>query len=149
VSKQQLSQTAGCVWGIVGIFLVYRGMGLYQLAAQEQNSSQEAIIISVVLGIALGIIKGKFVLSKTARWNRDRIDQLTPPLKIHQVFAGPFYGFIAGMMMLGFILRTYNSFFGGYIVVATIYCGIGMALLAASTIYWKKTVPHPLKKSLN
>jgi hypothetical protein len=53
------------------------------------------------------------------------------------------------MMMLGFILRTYNSFFGGYIVVATIYCGIGMALLAASTIYWKKTVPHPLKKSLN
>ncbi len=137
---------AGCVWGIVGFFLIYRGSGLYQLAVQEQNSSREAIIISVVLGIAIGIIKGKFVLSKTARRNRDRIDQLAPPLKIHQVFAGPFYGFIAGMMMLGFLLRTYNSYLGRYIVVATIYCGIGMALLAASIVYWKNNQSAPTEE---
>jgi hypothetical protein len=50
------------------------------------------------------------------------------------------------MMILGFILRTYNSFFGGYIVVATIYCGIGMALLAASTIYWKNNRSAPAEE---
>lgn len=141
MNKQQLLQTAGCVWGIVGFFLIYRGSNLYQLAAQEQNSSQEAIITSLIIGVALGILKGKFVMSKTARRNRDRINQLVPPLKIHQVFAGSFYGFIAGMMLLGFLLRTFNSYLGGYIVVAAIYCGIGMALLAGSIVYWKNNHP--------
>ena len=147
MNKQQLSQTAGCVWGLVGLFLIYRGTGLYQLAAQEQNSSQEAIIISGIIGVVVGVIKGKFVLSKTAQRNRGRINQLAPPLKVHQVFSGPFYGLIAGMMLLGFLLRTYNTFLGGYIVVATIYCGIGMALLAASIIYWKNNPSAPAEET--
>jgi len=138
VSRQLLTQIAGFIWIAVGLFLIYRGSGLYHLAAQEQNSSQETIIISLILGIVLGIIKGRFVLSKTALRNRNRINQLIPPLRIHQVFSGPFYGLIAGMMLLGFLLREFNAYVGGYIVVAAIYCGIGMALIAASSVYWKK-----------
>ena len=138
MNKQRLIQVAGLIWIIVGGFLIYRGSGLYNLAVTEQNTSKETIVISLILGIVLGIIKGKFVLSKTARRNRDRINQLTPPLKIHNIFSGPFYGFIAGMMLLGFLLREFNAYVGGYIVVAAIYCGIGMALIAASSVYWKK-----------
>ena len=138
MSRQLLAKIAGLTWVMVGLFLIYRGSGLYQLAIQEQNSSQETIIISLTLGIVLGIIKGKFVLSKTALQNRNRINRLIPPLNIHQVFSGPFYGFIAGMMLLGFLLREFNAYVGGYIVVAAIYCGIGMALIAASSVYWKK-----------
>ena len=137
MSKQRLIQVAGLIWIIVGIFLIYRGSGLYNLAVTEQNTSKETIIISLILGIVLGIIKGKFVLSKTARRNRDRINQLTPPLKIHNIFSGSFYGFIAGMMALGFLLRSFNTYLGGYVVVAAIYCGIGMALIAASYAYWR------------
>jgi len=136
VSKQRLTQIAGFIWIIVGLFLLYRGSGLYQLATQEQSSSQETIIISLILGVILGIIKGKFVLSKTALRNCNRINQLIPPIKIHHVFSGPFYGFIVGMMGLGFLLREFNGYLGGYVVVAGIYCGIGMALIAASRVYW-------------
>ena len=138
MSRQLLTQIAGFIWVAVGLFLIYRGSGLYQLAIQEQNSNQETIIISLTLGIVLGIIKGKFVLSKTALRNRNRINQLIPPLKFYNVFSGSFYGFIAGMMLLGFLLREFNSYLGGYVVVAGIHCGIGMALIVASRVYWKK-----------
>ena len=143
MNKQQLTQVAGVIWIIVGVFLIYRGSSLYNLAITEQNTSKETIIISLFLGIVLGIIKGKFVISKTARRNCDRINRLTPPLKIHNIFSGPFYGFIAGMMALGFLLRAFNTHIGGYVVVAAIYCGIGMALIAASYVYWKDDYPKP------
>ena len=146
MNKQRLIQVAGLIWIIVGVFLIYRGSGLYNLAVTEQNTSKEAIVISLILGIVLGIIKGKFVLSKTARRNRDRINQLTPPLKIHNIFSGPFYGFIVGMMALGFLLRTFNTYLGGYVVVAAIYCGVGMALIAASYVYWKNDRPTPVEE---
>ena len=137
MDKQRLLQIAGLIWIIVGLFLIYRGSGLYNLAVIEQNTSKETLIISVILGVVIGILKGKFVLSKTALRNRNRINQLVPPLSIHHVFSGSFYGLIAGMMILGFLLREFNAYLGGYVVVASIYCGIGMALIAASSVYWK------------
>ena len=141
MGKQRLAQVAGLIWVIVGFFLIYRGSGLYNLAVIEQNSSKEALIISVILGVVMGTLKGKFVLSKTALRNRNRINQLVPPLSIHQIFSGAFYGLIAGMMILGFLMRQFNAYLGGYVVVASIYCGIGMALIAASSVYWKNDQP--------
>ena len=137
MDKQRLLQVAGLIWIIVGLFLIYRGSGLYNLAVIEQNTSKETLIISVILGVVIGILKGKFVLSKTALRNRNRINQLVPPISIHQIFSGAFYGLIAGMVVLGFLLREFNAYLGGYVVVASIYCGIGMALIAASSVYWK------------
>ena len=145
MGKQRLLQIAGLIWVIVGLFLIYRGSGLYNLAVIEQNTSKETLIISIILGVVIGILKGKFVLSKTALRNRNRINQLVPPISIHQVFSGPFYGFIAGMMILGFLLREFNAYLGGYVVVASIYCGIGMALIAASSVYWKKDQLPPVE----
>ena len=146
MGKQRLLQIAGLIWVIVGLFLIYRGSGLYNLAVIEQNTSKETLIISVILGVVLGILKGKFVLSKTALRNRNRINQLVPPISIHQVFSGPFYGFIAGMMILGFLLREFNGYLGGYVVVASIYCGIGMALIAASRVYWENDQLPPVQE---
>ena len=146
MGKQRLLQVAGLIWIIVGLFLIYRGSGLYNLAVVEQNTGKGALIISVILGVVIGIIKGKFVLSKTALRNRNRINQLVPPLSIHQIFSGAFYGLIAGMMVLGFLLREFNAYLGGYVVVASIYCGIGMALIAASSVYWKNDPLPPIEK---
>jgi hypothetical protein len=145
LDKQRLLQIAGFIWIIVGLFLIYRGSNLYKLAVIEQNTSNETLIISIILGVVLGIIKGKFVLSKTALRNRIRINQLLPPLSIHHIFSGSFYGLIVGMMVLGFLLREFNTYLGGYVVVASIYCGIGMALVAASSVYWKKDQLPPVE----
>ncbi len=127
------------------MFLIFRGFGLYQLAGQEQHSTQIAIILSIITAVLIGLLKGRFVLSKTARKNKARIHGLEDPVRIHQLFAKPFYFFIPMMMGLGVLLRSYNEYLGGYVVVAAIYCGIGMALIVSSRTYWAKesTAPAP------
>jgi hypothetical protein len=141
LKKAQLLNLAGILWGIIGAFLLVRGMQMYQLAMGEQNASQGALAISLGCGLALGAVKGFFVLPKTANRNKLRIQNLPSPLKIYHIFSKPFYGLIAGMILLGILLRTWNEYLGGYIVVAAIYCGIGLALILASRVYWGDRIP--------
>lgn len=137
MENNQLIKYAGGLWVVIGAFLVLRGGNLYVLAQSEQNATQTAIIISLIAGLTIGWAKGNFVLSKTAQRNMKRIEGLSAPVQLHQMLAKPFYGFIVVMMGLGFAMRHYNEYLGGYIVVAAIYCGIGAALLVSSRIYWK------------
>ena len=116
---------------------------MYQLAVDEQNSTQMGIIFSVTIGIVVGFFKGLFVLSKSARKNKSRIQGLESQVKIHHIFSKPFYGLIAGMMLLGILLRNFNEYLGGYIVVAGVYCGIGVALMVGSRAYWKPETEAP------
>ncbi len=136
MNKSSLISLAGGFWCVVGLFLLVRGFGMYQLASEEQHSTQVAIFISAISAALIGLIKGKFVLSKTARKNKTRIHGLEGPVHIHHLFAKPFYFLIPMMMGLGVLLRSYNEYLGGYVVVAAIYCGIGMALIVSSRTYW-------------
>lgn len=145
MNKNALMNLAGAFWGAIGIFLIYRGYLLYQLAATEQHSTRQVIIVSLVLGIILGFAKGQFVLSKTARRNKARIHNLDDPVKIYQVYSKPLYILIPGMILLGALLRNFNEYLGGYIVVAPIYCGIGLALLVSSRVYWQTELETPVK----
>ena len=136
MSKERLIKIAGGLWGIIGLMLVIRGFGLYQLAEIEQHATEIAITISGIVAGLIGLVKGKFVLSKTALKNKTRILNLEDPVKLHNIFSKPFYFLIPMMMGLGILLRSFNEYLGGYIVVAAIYCGIGMALIVSSRIYW-------------
>lgn len=115
-----------------------RGVTLYQTALETQNATQTALAISIAASIIIGVAKGRFVLSKTARRNKSRIDNIEGPLKLHHVYAKSFYFLIAGMILLGVSLRTFNEYLGGYVVVGGIYCGIGLALMVSSLTYWKR-----------
>lgn len=139
MENNQLIKYAGGLWVVVGTFLIVRGASLYCLAQSEQNATQTAIIISLIAGLAIGWAKGNFVLVKTAQRNKKRIEALTAPVEWHQMMAKPFYAFIVLMMGLGFAMRHFNEYLGGYVVVAAVYCGIGAALLVSSRIYWKAT----------
>ena len=62
---------------------------------------------------------------------------LTPKKrKLQDIFSKPIYFLIPIMMGTGILLRSYNEYLGGYIVIAAIYCGIGMALIVSSRVYW-------------
>ena len=143
MNKNSLNTIAGGLWCVIGLFLIFRGLGLYQLAGQEQHSTQIAITLSVITAMLIGLIKGRFVLSKTARKNKARIHGLKDPVYIHQIFAKPYYFLIPMMMGLGVLLRSYNEYLGGYVVIAAIYCGIGMGLIISSRTYWAAETPSP------
>ncbi len=136
MNKKRLTTIAGGLWCIIGFVLVVRGLGLYHLAEIEQNSTEIAITISGIIAGLIGLVKGKFVLSKTAHRNKARIHNLIDPVGIQDIFSKPFYFLIPMMMGLGIMLRSFNQYLGGYIVVAAIYCGIGMALIISSRVYW-------------
>ena len=136
MNKKRLITIAGGLWCIIGFFLIVRGMRLYQLAEMEQHSTGIAITISGVIAGLIGLVKGKFVLSKTAHRNKNRIFKLDDPVKLKDIFSKPIYFLIPIMMGIGVLLRSYNEYLGGYIVVAAIYCGIGMALIVSSRVYW-------------
>ncbi len=142
MNKNSLYTLAGSIWGLVGLFLVIRGAIMYQTALDTQNATQTALMISIAISIIIGVAKGRFVLSKTARRNKSRIESIEGPLKVHHVYAKSFYFLIAGMIALGVTLRTFNEYLGGYVVVAAIYCGIGLALMVSSLVYWKAE-PQP------
>ncbi len=142
MNKNSLYTLAGSIWGLVGLFLVVRGAIMYQAALETQNATQTALAISIAVSIIIGVAKGRFVLSKTARRNKSRIESIEGPLKIHHVYAKSFYILIAGMIALGVTLRTFNEYVGGYVVVAAVYCGIGLALMVSSLVYWQAE-PQP------
>ena len=141
MNKNSLYVLAGSIWGLVGLFLIIRGATMYQEALNTQNATQTALMISIAVSIIVGVAKGRFVLSKTARRNKSRIESIEGPLKVHHVYAKSFYFLIAGMILLGVSLRTFNEYLGGYVVVAAIYCGIGLALMVSSLTYWKTETP--------
>jgi len=148
VNKNSLYALAGSVWGLVGLFLIIRGAVMYQAALETQNATQTALMISIAIAIVIGVAKGKFVLSKTARRNKSRIESIEGPLQVHHVYAKSFYFLIAGMILLGVSMRHFNEYLGGYVVVAGIYCGIGLALMVSSLTYWKtETQPAPEENS--
>lgn len=136
LNKKRLTKIAGGLWCIIGFFLIIRGLDLYRLAEVDQNSTKIAITISGIVAGLIGLIKGKFVLSKTANRNKNRIHNLNDPVGLKDLFSKPFYFLIPMMMGLGIMLRSFNEYLGGYIVVAAIYCGVGMALIVSSRIYW-------------
>ena len=136
MNKKRLIKIAGGLWCVIGFFLVVRGIRLYQLAEIEQHATIFAITISGFIAGLIGLIKGKFVLSKTAHRNKNRIYKLDDPVKLKDIFSRPIYFLIPMMMTLGILLLSYNEYLGGYIVVAAIYCGIGLALIVSSRVYW-------------
>ncbi|NIP99571.1 MAG: hypothetical protein GWM98_03345 [Nitrospinaceae bacterium] len=147
MNKHSLYTLAGTLWGLVGLFLVVRGAFMYQDALTLQSASQTALMISIAASLVLGTFKGRFVLSKTARRNKARIEAISEPLKFHHIYTKSFYFLIAGMILLGVSLRTWNEYLGGYVVVAAIYCGIGLALIVSSRVYWKTESPPAAEKT--
>ena len=64
MNKNNLISIAGGFWCVVGLFLIVRGVDMYQLAGQEQHATQVAIILSGITAALIGLVKGRFVLSK-------------------------------------------------------------------------------------
>lgn len=121
---------SGFVWFVMGFFLLMQGFRfLTQMALRI-----EMAVFLIALGLLVGFLKGRYVLSKSARRVIQRIIHLSPPIHWKNVYAPSYWLLIGAMMGLGMILKWVPLEVRGTIDVA-----IGFALLNGSLLYFRAT----------
>lgn len=138
MKRSSLLGFAAFVWIGSGIGLLARGVSYFFKAVNEQEAGTAGIAIAAAIGLVIGAVKGRFVLAKSARRNKHRIEALPEPTKPWQVFKPLFYVFLASMMGMGIGLRFLfrSGDYGGWLSYGGMLCGIGGALFVSAFVYW-------------
>lgn len=123
---------SGTIWLIIGGGLL--SMGFYLLILQPSSQSRERATILMCLGLALGFIKGRFILSKTAEKAVKRISLIPEPISVLQIYPPIYLGLITAMMLLGIGLKWLEI---TYSIRGVIDVAVGFALMNASRVYFQ------------
>lgn len=142
---------SGAIWFCIGMYLLTIGMRFIVHVSQFgtegfslisrftpiAGSREQAALLLIVLGLLIGFMKGRFVLSKTVQRVVQRIISLPLPIKFSQVYGPGYLALIAGMILLGMSLKWlhFPIEFRGIIDVA-----IGSALLNGATAYFRTAI---------
>lgn len=118
---------SGVVWAFAGALLLYKGLGFLELSRDEAGTKW-------LMGAALlvGLLKGRFVLSKTAKRLVDRIASLPAPISARSVYPKSYWILLGSMVAMGMALKFAPTVWRGAIDVA-----IGAALLNGAMYYFK------------
>jgi hypothetical protein len=119
---------AALMWTVVGAVLALVG-GHWLLGARIAHP-----VLWLILAAALGGLKARFVLRRTARRVVDRIRTRGDDRCIGGFVSWRTWAFIAAMATIGYVLR--HSLLPRAIV-GFIYVAVGVALLLAATSLWR------------
>jgi hypothetical protein len=136
VSQRSLKLLAALVWYIGGIVLLLKG-GSLLIRAEEMKPGGIWPWPAAIIGPVLGILKAKFIFSRSCRKNLERIAALQRP-RIWQFFRPGFFAALAVMILAGTVLsRLAYKNYSWLVGVATLDLAIAIALLGSSVIFWK------------
>lgn len=119
---------AGLMWSFVGVFLLSRGV--LNLIVIEHS-----YIFLIIIWASVGLLKGRFILDKTAVRIIDRILARGGGKCAGGFFSPKSWGLVAAMILFGRLLRS-SPLPGG--LVWGVYVAIGAGLLFSSRIFWIK-----------
>ncbi len=140
---------SGLMWLGIGGYLLSLGMNFIvrtaELGAAETasliarfapiaGSREQAALLLVVIGLLIGFIKGRYVLSKTAKRLVQKIISLPAPIKLSQVYGVKYLGLIGVMVLLGMSMKWFHipTEVRGLIDVA-----VGSALMNGALFYFR------------
>jgi hypothetical protein len=141
MKRNILIRSAGLAWLAIGLMLIIRGGGMIFKAHAEEHRSLWWLLLAVCLGLLMGVFKGTFMLKKSARKNRKRLETLPEPLRFWQIFPPFVYPLIPLMIGMGLGLKYFAArslLPGTWTTAGAIYIGIGMALFSSSFCYFQK-----------
>tara|TARA_R110002072_G_scaffold207356_6_gene364958 strand:- start:486 stop:1970 length:1485 start_codon:yes stop_codon:yes gene_type:complete len=128
LSARNLERLAGIIWLLVGAMLIRKGVTGFD------NTSTLGIWIALPVGLVIGSLKGKYVLSRTARRNRRRIRALAEP-KLWNVFTVKFLILIALMIGLAQGLQALaEAGHFSWAALVGIRLGIGAGLMVSAFV---------------
>lgn len=136
-SPRTLKILAAAVWYIGSIILLLKA-GQLLLEAEALNPGLGWPWAAVILGVALGALKAKYIFNRSCRRNLRRIDALEAP-RIWQFYSPGFFLALALMITAGASLsRLAHGSYPFLIGVAVLDIAISSALLISSHVYWSR-----------
>ena len=122
---------------IGGIILILKG-GTLLIKADTLKPDQNWTLLSIIIGVFIGVLKAKYIFSKSCKKNLTRIDLLNKP-KVWQFFRPGFFLFLTIMIVTGATLsRVAENNYIFLISVAILDISIATALIGSSYVFWKE-----------
>lgn len=124
------------IWYGGGISLLFKGGALIKSAYALDPQSMWTYL-APILGIIIGLLKGRFLFSKSCQKNIKRINALADP-RIWQCFRPGTLIFLAVIIPSGaWMSRAAAGNFTFLCLVGALDLSIACALLSSSAIFWK------------
>ncbi len=139
---------SGITWLAIGSLLLYKGLYYLVMCLFEQpiplqhlsgwvGGVQNAILLVIALGLVIGFVKGRYVLSKTAQRITKKIILQPSPLHLRDVYSKGYLLLIGGMMLLGMTMRFVPI---GNDIRGLIDTAIGFALMNGALLYFRLAI---------
>lgn len=138
LEPRQLKVLAFALWGVGGLMLTYRGVDF--LLGTHPTVDIAILATFAAVSVAIGIAKGKFVLSKTSQRNIERLDQMVEPHRPIFVYSRRSWIIIGVMVLISLSLTWFNT---PLLWRGAINIGIGLALIMSSLAYVKALRAQP------
>jgi hypothetical protein len=137
VSQRTILITAAIIWYGGGISLLFKGGALIKNGYAIDPQSIWTYL-APILGIMIGLLKGRFLFSKSCEKNISRIKTLSDP-RLRQCFRPGMLIFLAIIIPTGaWMSRAAAGNFTFLCLVGALDLSIACALLSASMVFWKR-----------
>ena len=135
-SQRTLIIIAAIIWYGGGIALLLKSGALIN-DAHALNPQSTWTYLAPILGIIVGLLKGRFLFSRSCEKNIKRIKALTNP-RIWQCYRPGFLIFLAIIIPTGaWMSRAAAGNFTFLCLVGALDLSIACALLSSSIVFWK------------
>lgn len=127
------------IWYVGGIVLTLKG---WQLLSEADAMRPEKYWpwLAILLGMMIGLLKGKLLFVRVCQKNLLRIDAIDHP-KLWQCFRPRFFVFLFAMVILGATLsRMAHNNYPFIISLAVLDFSIAVALFSSSHIFWSHNI---------
>lgn len=144
---------SGLLWFAVGFMLLSKGLNfvvessylhqagsapaLITYVASLTSGSEQAALFLVAVGLFLGFLKGRFVLSKTVKRVVTRILSLPHPIALNQIYTKGYYIILLSMVGLGLSLKWLPVPID---IRGTIDIFVGSALINGALLYFRNAL---------
>jgi hypothetical protein len=146
LSHAALINISGFIWAIAGFMLMRLGLTLLlidspgaspllSLLGPYIGGRFSAIFFLLILAFAMGYLKGRHVLGKSARKAIARIKTFPNPTSLLNIYSAKYYLLLGGMIALGISIKYLgipNDIRGA------IDAAIGIALLTGAQFYFRQ-----------
>lgn len=151
-SHRMLINIAGCIWLLMGFFLLQLGLNLIidgiSLGAPATTtpllammglffpSLEVAAFALVAIALVCGHLKGRYVLARSAHRSIARVLDLPAPIPLYRLYSRKYYLLLGGMMFLGLAVKFLGI---PQDIRGAIDTAIGAALVSGAFVYFSNT----------